>query len=264
MAAALCTVQLASLVVVAAQAEVGERFSVAAAVLKFLAGLAVLVLSYFEHLKSVRPSFLLSTYLFVSLLLDAAVVRTEWLLGANTTYAGVLTATVAIEAILLTLETVEKRRLLYLHEKSLSAESTSGPFNRGFFVWLNGLLHTGYATLLTPESLPSIYEKTAADKTHARFEKAWLKSRSKAKERCDDGLINRRKPGTQTRPSPVHTLLHPVGDGGHSGPKTRSRGPADFSALSYCPGCRVRRRLRGPNLREYGLRVGGSLCYRVY
>ncbi len=80
----------------------------------------------------------------------------------------------AVKAALLSLETVEKRRLLLPNEKSLSTEGTSGPFSRGFFVWLNGLLRSGYATLLTPESLPSIYEKIAAEKTHSTFGRAWL------------------------------------------------------------------------------------------
>ena len=135
----------------------------------------VVCLSHFEHIKSIRPSFLISLYFFASLLLDTARVRTEWLLLISGPYAATLTATIVAKLALLCLETVEKRRILLLTEKKPSIESTSGPFNRGFFVWLNGLLRQGFVTLLSSQTLPSVHEKLAADKTHLRFHDAWSK-----------------------------------------------------------------------------------------
>ncbi len=177
----LCAVELASLVIVATdRGAERSRFSLAAAMLNFLVGPAVVTLSHLEHVKSVRPSFLLSAYLFTSLLLDVAVVRTRWLQipGADSSpwYAAVLTAGLVAKAALLALETVEKRRLLVPAVGRRggkgggggvllpSLESTSGPFNRGLFVWLNGLLMAGYASLLTPESLPSVYEMMSTER----------------------------------------------------------------------------------------------------
>ena len=130
-------------------------------------------LSHLEHLKSVRPSFLISTYLLVTILLDAARLRTEWLRANAVPFTDVSTASFITKIALLGLETVEKRRLLRQDEKDLSVEITSGPFSRGFFVWLLGLLRTGFTTLLSVESLPSIYEKLSSDKVYMRFEQAW-------------------------------------------------------------------------------------------
>lgn len=59
--------------------------------------------------------------------------------------------------------------------KNPSTESTSGPFNRGFFVWLNSLLITGWATVLTLHDLPAIYEKLSSEKLAVIFSKRWDK-----------------------------------------------------------------------------------------
>ncbi|RYP53067.1 hypothetical protein DL768_001844 [Monosporascus sp. mg162] len=169
----LSLAQLAGLILVALTWTVRERIALTASVLGFIASLFLLYLLKLEHVRSIRPSFLISAFLLVSILLDVSRVRTEWLRGANLTFAAVITSALSVKAVILSLETVEKRRLLPLSEKGISTESTSGPFNRGFFVWLNGLLQAGFSSLLTLESLPSIYEKLAADKTHAKFNSEW-------------------------------------------------------------------------------------------
>lgn len=167
--------QFAILVVVNAEQSIRERFSVAAAVLNFVVGPPLVGLIHLEHVKSLRPSFIISAYFFVSMLLDIARVRTEWLLKESPAYAGLLTVSFIVKVTLLLLETIEKRRLLYADEKRISVESTSGPFSRGFFVWLNGLLRAGFRSLLALDSLPAIYEKLHSGKTHERFKEAWLK-----------------------------------------------------------------------------------------
>jgi len=147
--------------------------TIASAVLNFLTSLALIGLLQLEHVKSVRPSFIVSAYLLVSVLLDVSRVRTAWLRDAGTGYAVTLSLGLGFKLFILLLETVEKRRLLQQSDKDISVESTSGPFNRGLFVWLNGLLKAGFTKLLTLESLPSINEKLAADKIHDRFDTAW-------------------------------------------------------------------------------------------
>ena len=149
------------------------RFSLAAAVLNLLSAVSIVLLAHVEHVKSIRPSFLLTAYLFVSLLFDAARLRTEWLISLNTAYAAVLSTSAAFKLSLLALETVEKRRILINNEAVPSQESTSGPFSRGFFIWLNSLLISGWATVLTKNDLPTIYEKLSSEKLAVRFGKAW-------------------------------------------------------------------------------------------
>ena len=154
-----------------------SKLAIASAVLSLLAAVCIVLLAHAEHVKSIRPSFLLTAYLFVSLLFDAARSRTEWLeTMTNTAFAGVLSAVMANKLALLILETVEKRNILLDTGKSPSSESTSGPFSRGLFVWLNPLLITGWATMLTNKDLPNIHERLATGDLEGRFARSWEKS----------------------------------------------------------------------------------------
>ncbi|OAQ77246.1 ABC multidrug transporter [Purpureocillium lilacinum] len=169
---------LALLAVVASSPRAGSKLAIAAAVLSLLASFTIVILSHVEHVKSIRPSFLLTIYLFVSLLFDAARLRTEWLIAASASsaYAGVLSASAGLKLSLLVLETVEKRSILIEGGSSPSHESTSGPLSRGFFVWLNPLLITGWATVLTNIDLPTINERLSSRRLDKRFATKWDKA----------------------------------------------------------------------------------------
>ncbi|KAL7925556.1 multidrug resistance-related protein [Trichoderma austrokoningii] len=168
-------IQVGCLALTASSRHLNTRFSIAAAVLALVAACCIVLLSHIEHVKSIRPSFLLTSYLFTTLLFDAARLRTEWLLSANVAYAAVLSTSTFLKLALLVLENIEKRRILLDSTKNPSTESTSGPFNRGFFVWLNSLLITGWATVLTLHDLPAIYEKLSSEKLAVIFSKRWDK-----------------------------------------------------------------------------------------
>jgi len=169
---------VALLAVVASSPRAGSKLAIAAAVLSLLASFTIVILSHVEHVKSIRPSFLLTIYLFVSLLFDAARLRTEWLIAASASsaYAGVLSASAGLKLSLLVLETVEKRSILIEGGSSPSHESTSGPLSRGFFVWLNPLLITGWATVLTNNDLPTINERLSSRRLDKRFATKWDKA----------------------------------------------------------------------------------------
>ncbi|EEU44794.1 uncharacterized protein NECHADRAFT_96302 [Fusarium vanettenii 77-13-4] len=152
------------------------RLSLAAAVLNLLAAFAIVLLAHIEHVKSIRPSFLLTAYLSISLLFDAARLRTEWLMLLNLPYAATLSTSTVFKLAVLVLETIEKRKILITADHAPSKESTSGPFSRGFFIWLNSLLFSGWATVLTNNDLPTIYEKLSSEKLALRFGKAWQKA----------------------------------------------------------------------------------------
>ncbi|UKZ70396.1 uncharacterized protein TrAtP1_011377 [Trichoderma atroviride] len=168
-------IQVGCLALTASSRHLDTRFSIAAAVLSLVAACCIVLLSHIEHVKSIRPSFLLTSYLFTTLLFDAARLRTEWLLSVNVAYAAVLSTSTILKLALLVLENIEKRRILLDSSKNPSTESTSGPFNRGFFVWLNSLLITGWATVLTLHDLPAIYEKLSSEKLAVIFSKRWDK-----------------------------------------------------------------------------------------
>lgn len=149
--------------------------SLAGTILELVAALSVVILVDLEYVRSIRPSFLVSAYLFVTLLLDLARVRTAWLLPDCRAYSASLSLSFAIKLLLLSLENVEKRKWLVPSEKTRSGESTSGPFSRGLFVWLNGLLWTGYSELLTGDTLPSIHEKLSSRELYTRFTDCWAR-----------------------------------------------------------------------------------------
>lgn len=131
------------------------------------------MLSHAEHVKTIRPSFMIFCYLFISLVCDGARLRTEWLISVNGAYASLLSTSFAFKVSILILESVEKRDILLNKINPPSNESTSGPVSRGFFLWLNSLLLSGWATVLTNSDLPAIYERLSSQKLAPRFSTMW-------------------------------------------------------------------------------------------
>jgi hypothetical protein len=120
--------------------------------------------------------------LFVTVILDIPRVRTAWLSTGKTENSACLSASLITKLLILILENVPKRKWLLQNEKLQSGESTSGLFNRGLFLWLNGLLRTGYSLLLTGDMLPSIHEKLSSSDLSDKFSSAW--------ESCDQNRQN--------------------------------------------------------------------------
>lgn len=166
------SLQIVLLVVVKTR-HIGGHALLAGTALEFVAALAAVTLIDLEYFRSIRPSFLTSAYLSVTLLLEIARTRTAWLLHDNPLFPACLSASLAMRLILLTLQNVEKKRWLLQKTEKLSDESIGGPFNRGFFVWLNGLLRQGYTALLSGNELPHIHEKLSSQDLSKSFEAAW-------------------------------------------------------------------------------------------
>ncbi|KAJ5591589.1 multidrug resistance-associated protein [Penicillium hispanicum] len=169
----LAAIQLILLILVSTKALVGGPASLAAAVLDVIAALTIIVLVDLEHVRSIRPSFLVSTYLFITVLLDVARVRTAWLLPTSRAYPACLSVFIVAKLSLLVLENVDKRKRLLPSEKEKSGESVSGPFSRALFAWLNDLLKTDYSVFLTSDALPTIHEKLSSHDLSPMFARAW-------------------------------------------------------------------------------------------
>lgn len=129
------------------------KIQVAAAALVLVSGIALLVLSYAEHTRSVRPSTLIDVYLFFTLIFDCAIVRTSWVLQGRGIVAKLLTSTIAIKFLILVMEGWEKGGILYPQYKTLSPEATSGIYSRSVFWWLNPLMKIGFGWFLTYQDL---------------------------------------------------------------------------------------------------------------
>ncbi|KAF4767933.1 hypothetical protein HAV15_002642 [Penicillium sp. str.  len=168
-------IQVALLAIVATQHPDGGHILLASAVLDLVSALAIIILVDLEHFRSIRPSFLASAYLFVTLLLDLGRVRTAWLLPDNQAYSACLAMSLAVKLLLLILTNTEKRKWLVHTEKGHSIESVSGPFSRGLFTWLNGLLWKGHSVLLTGEGLPTVHNKLLSSELSTRFADSWAR-----------------------------------------------------------------------------------------
>lgn len=155
-----------------------SRVSIAAACVSLASSLMTCVLSYAEHVKSPRPSSLLNVFLLVSLLLDAALLRTLWLLPSpvvRTSISPVFTAAFALKAVLVVLEAWDKTPYLVDGAGPYAPEVTAGLYARAVFAWVTPLLVTGFRTLLQPADLFALDEDMGAAVLNERFWWNWQK-----------------------------------------------------------------------------------------
>ncbi|KAI5246025.1 multidrug resistance-like protein [Aureobasidium subglaciale] len=149
------------------------RPSMAASVLSFVSSIALLVLSYMEHSRSLRPSMLLNGYLFATVVLDGATLRTLWLMSPfSTRVRDIFTVVFVIKAVVLLLEAGSKRPY-YKSERNKSPEDFSGLYGQAFLSWLNGLVWQGARHLLKPEDLYNMSDDVASEALSNRFSREW-------------------------------------------------------------------------------------------
>lgn len=145
---------------------------IASSALKLVAALFMTTLSVVDHSRSPRPSVLLSIYLFLTLLLDAAQARTLFLSSDDRpelTYSALFCAAIALKAAILLLEAQHKARWVSWDEKQHSPEETSGIFSLGVFFWLNRLFLAGYHKVLALEDLYPLDRSFDAEALHDKF-----------------------------------------------------------------------------------------------
>lgn len=151
------------------------RATIPAAALSFCASVGVAGLSWYEHARSVHPSFLLEIYLALSILLDSAYIRTLWLLREDRVLPILLTTSAALRALMVVLESTEKRSELIEEGRGYSRESTSGAFSRGGFFWLTSLFLKGYQKTLNMDDLHPLDKGLYATKLQRELEAVWEK-----------------------------------------------------------------------------------------
>lgn len=159
--------------------EVSEtsQVAIASAAIGLVTAIALGVLSILEHRNTSRPSFLISIFLFLSILFDIVRTRTAWLGSEARALAGTTTAAVVLKLAILALETVNKRSILLEAYTELSKEATSGLLSRGLFLWLASLLVQGSKKALTLKDLFDIHEKLDPHKLTQELSKQWNKSK---------------------------------------------------------------------------------------
>lgn len=177
---ALLGLQIAQTALWALPAADITKASVAANVLLTVGIFALVLLSYAEHTRSVRPSFILNTYLFCSLLFDIARSRTLWLRSVdsfNDILAILATVAVSVKAVLFVLEAVEKKHILKSEYANYPPEATASFYNRAVFWWLNPLFKLGYTGVLRVEDLFSLDKELSSERLLTRFDEKWSKGK---------------------------------------------------------------------------------------
>ncbi|RFU76622.1 abc transporter [Trichoderma arundinaceum] len=139
---------------------------IASATLEVVAILLILPLSFWEHARSPRPSLLLSVYLTLSLILDAARTRSFWLLAVTrdeNVFAAIFTAGLGVKVIVFLAESQSKSRWIQWDSNSHSPEEIAGFYGLAFFSWLWKLFVRGHNRLLTLDDLFPLDQDMASD-----------------------------------------------------------------------------------------------------
>ncbi|KAL8722266.1 MAG: hypothetical protein Q9225_001213 [Loekoesia sp. 1 TL-2023] len=171
--ALLAILQIALVALWADNTAIRTRASVPNASISLVGILALGALSYAEHQRTIRPSLLLEAYLLLTLVFDAARVRTQWLQGYNNAPAAVSSAALAIKFCLLAVETVGKRKILRVEWAGQSPEATSGLFGKSLFLWLNRLFRTGFKKSLSVDDLTPLDKHLTSDYLYNRLHQPW-------------------------------------------------------------------------------------------
>ncbi|KAM7216440.1 canalicular multispecific organic anion transporter 1 [Rhypophila decipiens] len=154
---AIAVIQLALLILSAIKAQRFEAFLVSSTGLNFTSTLCLGILSVLEHARALRPSILIDSYLFLTILFDVAQTRTFWLASNSydeIQFSRLFTAVVAVKAMLILLESQNKTRWVRQWDiKEHSPEETTNIFGLGAFFWLNRLFLTGFKKVLSIDDL---------------------------------------------------------------------------------------------------------------
>ncbi|KAJ5714086.1 multidrug resistance-associated protein [Penicillium malachiteum] len=166
-------IQLALLISWVKKIQPYPKLSLTSSALSLLVVMEIVILSWMEDERSVRPSSLLAIYLIVTLLFDIVQIGNSWLSHRNSLIPGLFTAFVSTKAAMLLFESLGKQEHLIDSYRDLSRESTSGIVNRSFMWWLNRLIFVGFRSTLTVDDLDPLDKPLQSSRTAQMAQKAW-------------------------------------------------------------------------------------------
>lgn len=149
---------------------ISTSIRLASDILAVFATVSMGLVSYFEHIRSTRPSMLLNTYLLLLVVLGIIrISRTS----SRDTYAVLLIASTVLAGVVAILEAVPKRRWgsIALYDKS--PEESSGLYSIAFFAWLNPLIRLGNRKILDTDDLYPLDTRLSANKMSHLFQQNW-------------------------------------------------------------------------------------------
>ncbi|GAB1316363.1 hypothetical protein MFIFM68171_06573 [Madurella fahalii] len=159
------------------------KLTLAAAALNLFIVFPLLVLSYFEHVFRVAPSFIIELYMLLTVLFDVVRLRTLWLMppSAHVSLAAGETATLAVKVALVLAEAARKDSLLLPDSKEkFSTEQLAGLYGRSLFFWLGSTLWNGFTRYLVPSDLSGPRDDVSAEFMRDNFRAHWLHNPNKS------------------------------------------------------------------------------------
>lgn len=155
--------------------------SLAGTALLTIAAVCIVAMLFFEYRHDTQSSTILSLYLTISILLDAAQSRSFLLRSDEMHSIGIITAVMAgVKFTLILLGEIPKRLNpdIEKHGK-LNFEATGGFWNRTLMVWLNSTLFFGFRNRLTMGHLERLGPEFSSRRLMDQFDPVWAKCKSK-------------------------------------------------------------------------------------
>ncbi|KAK6338386.1 hypothetical protein TWF730_002449 [Orbilia blumenaviensis] len=162
---------------------------IAATSLSFLGAVVFCGLSYYEHSRSSRASWLLTAYLSVTLLLDAAILRTLHLSPAAFPLAIRVASSIAfiVKISIIITESMRKDVGGNSNGEARTPEKYASPFSQLFYFWLNELIIHGFKRILKLGDLFQVVGEMEAQRLDERFWNLWERDASQPTRRL--GLV---------------------------------------------------------------------------
>jgi len=173
----LIAFDLALLVLWSKSAAHTNSAAVPSAALNFVGSLVLCLLSFFEHTRCVRTSFLLNVYLLFTVIFDAARSRSYSLESSLELISTLFTTRVGVKLFLAIFEARGKQSILLPEYAGYPAEATSGVYSRALFWWQNALFRTGFSNAIGVDDLFDLDKHLRSSYLHQRIQPAWESSK---------------------------------------------------------------------------------------
>ena len=147
-------------------------------VISFVGAVVLAILSFFEHFRSIRPSFILNIYLLFTVLFDIERSRSYALEPELDRIATIFATRVAVKLFLAIFESRGKRKLLLPAFADCPPETTIGIYKGASFWWLNELFKNGFSNSLSVDDLFQLDKHLQADYLHHALGTAWDRCKS--------------------------------------------------------------------------------------